>query len=153
MESTKNPMDGNVKIDPASQEKPKDLLPVEAKIEEVLSRLRPYLAQEGGDIELARFDEETGVCYVSMNGACSGCSLAASDVSDTIEVMLMEEIPEITKVELVQDDKAPDVDSLIARLAAAAKAQQEAEDLRKRAEELSKNGNEPEESDSGKDGR
>ncbi|MFA6830447.1 MAG: NifU family protein [Bacilli bacterium] len=74
---------------------------IEEKIDGVLNKIRPFLQREGGDIQLERFDEKTGVCYVDMVGACSGCILAASDVSDSVQVMLMDEIPQITKVELV----------------------------------------------------
>ena len=41
---------------------------VVAKIKEVIERVRPYLQNDGGDIEFKRF--ENGVVYVSMVGAC-----------------------------------------------------------------------------------
>lgn len=89
---------------------------IEQRIDAVLEKIRPFLAREGGDVKLAKFDSDTGVCYVDMVGACAGCSLAASDVSDSIEIMLMDEIPEITKVELVAPDINEEYQSLIAKL-------------------------------------
>ena len=75
------------------------------KIESVLDKIRPFLQREGGNISVERFDSKTGICYVSMLGACQGCSLASFDVSESIEVLLVDEVPEITKVELVEPSK------------------------------------------------
>ena len=97
---------------------------IEARIDEVLERFRPFLAREGGNIHLDHFDIETGFCYVTMSGACNGCAMAASDVSDSIEVLLMDEIPEIKKVELIQPEQFSFQD-LLERLQAEEKANQE----------------------------
>lgn len=86
------------------------------RIEEVLDKLRPFLAREGGNIKLDHFDMETGICYVDMIGACQGCMLAASDVSDSIEIMLMDEIPEITHVQLVAPEPQDEYESLMKQL-------------------------------------
>ena len=83
------------------QEKLNEIL---AHIEDVLDRLRPFLQREGGDIHLEKFDEETGICYVKMSGACNGCYMAESDVSDSVAVLLMDEIPEIKDVQLIQPE-------------------------------------------------
>ncbi len=92
---------------------------IEERIDECLEKIRPFLQREGGDVELDVFDEETGICYVRMTGACAGCIMAASDVSDSIEVMLMDEIPEIKKVELMETEVDPNqaFDDLLRRLA------------------------------------
>ena len=89
---------------------------IEEQIDEVLDKIRPFLAREGGNILLDHFDEETGFCYVNMVGACSNCSLASYDVSESVEVMLMDEIPEIKKVELVSDTLYNDYSDLLSRL-------------------------------------
>jgi Fe-S cluster biogenesis protein NfuA len=100
---------------------------IEEKIDEVLERLRPFLAREGGNIQLDHFDPETGYCYVKMTGACNGCYMAESDVSDSVEVLLMDEIPEIKKVQLVQQEQVSFQD-LLERLQAEEKANQELEE-------------------------
>ena len=100
---------------------------MEAKIDDVLDRLRPFLAREGGDIHLDHYDAETGFCYVKMSGACNGCYMAESDVSDSVEVLLMDEIPEIKKVILVQPEQ-PSFEDMLARLQAEEKANQELEE-------------------------
>lgn len=89
---------------------------IEDKIDEVLEKIRPFLAREGGNIVLDHFDEETGICYVNMIGACAGCSLASYDVSESIEIMLMDEIEEVKKVELVTDTVQQDYSDLLKRL-------------------------------------
>ena len=86
---------------------------VESKIESVLDKIRPFLQREGGDIHVDHFDSKTGICYVSMSGACQDCSLASFDVSESIEVLLIDEIPEITKVELVDSNKSSLLASLV----------------------------------------
>ncbi|MFA6624228.1 MAG: NifU family protein [Bacilli bacterium] len=100
---------------------------IEEKIDVVLDKLRPFLAREGGNIVLDHFDELTGICYVDMIGACAGCILAASDVSDSVEVMLMDEVPEITKVELIAPKENPEAgyQDLLKRLAEEQSATQE----------------------------
>ena len=102
---------------------------MEERIDDVLGRLRPFLAREGGDIRLDHFDAETGVCYVEMTGACNGCYMAESDVSDSVEVLLMDEIPEIKKVELVKPDiNTPSLEDLLTRLQEEEKANRELEE-------------------------
>ena len=44
------------------------------KIKEVIDKLRPYLQNDGGDIQFKRF--ENGVVYVKLVGACSNCPMA-----------------------------------------------------------------------------
>lgn len=106
---------------------------IEARIDESLEKIRPFLQREGGDIKLDHYDKDTGICYVDMVGACAGCVLAASDVSDSIEVMLMDEVPEIKKVELI----APTItaeesfDDLLRRLQAEQQATLELEKINK----------------------
>ena len=92
---------------------------IEKRIDDVLEKIRPFLAREGGDIKLDHFDSKTGICYVDMIGACSGCVMATSDVSDTISLMVMDEVPEVVRVELIQPEKTSvenSFDALMERL-------------------------------------
>ena len=66
------------------------------KIKEVIERVRPYLKNDGGDIEFKRF--ENGVVYVTMTGACHNCPMASVTLEDGIESALINEIPEVIKV-------------------------------------------------------
>ena len=69
------------------------------KVEEVLKEIRPALQADGGDIELADVDEQTGVVKVKLLGACAGCPMAQMTLQMGIERVLKSKIPEVTKVE------------------------------------------------------
>lgn len=71
------------------------------KIIKVLDDLRPYLIADGGDIEFIKF--ENGIVYVKMLGACSECGLIDFTIKDGVEAMLINEIPEVKEVEVVQN--------------------------------------------------
>lgn len=73
---------------------------LEDRIQYTLNKIRPYLVREGGDITIDHYDGRTGILYVRMVGACQGCALATSDISDSIEGLVMQEIPEVTGVRL-----------------------------------------------------
>ncbi|MEE3342550.1 MAG: NifU family protein [Bacilli bacterium] len=66
------------------------------EIKKVIERVRPYLKNDGGDVEFKRF--ENGVVYVSMVGACHNCPMASVTLEDGIESVLINEIPEVIKV-------------------------------------------------------
>ena len=68
----------------------------EKKIKEVLERIRPYLNSDGGDIEFIEFKD--GIAYVNLIGACAGCSYADFTIRDTVEEILVSEVPEVVKV-------------------------------------------------------
>lgn len=85
---------------------------LEDRIEYSLNKLRPYMMSEGGDVKIDHYDKETGTLYVEMVGACKGCFLAATDISDSVEVLLTREIPEVVSVRLVGKDSNPGFRSL-----------------------------------------
>ena len=66
------------------------------KIKEVIEKLRPYLQNDGGDIEFRKF--EKGVVYVKLVGACSNCPMATMTLQDGVEEALVNEVPEVIKV-------------------------------------------------------
>lgn len=71
------------------------------KIIKVLDDLRPYLIADSGDIEFIKF--ENGIVYVKMLGACSECGLIDFTIKDGVEAMLINEIPEVKEVEVMQN--------------------------------------------------
>ena len=79
------------------------------KIEKVLERLRPYLINDGGDIEF--IDYKDGICYLKFLGHCANCSLMNVTLHDGIKEALINEIPEIIDVELVNDEKDNDFET------------------------------------------
>jgi Fe-S cluster biogenesis protein NfuA len=63
------------------------------------SRIRPAVAQDGGDILFSRFEPDTGVVWLHMRGACSGCPSSAATLKSGVENMLRHYVPEVTRVE------------------------------------------------------
>jgi Fe-S cluster biogenesis protein NfuA len=73
---------------------------VVAEIKDLLdTRIRPAVAQDGGDIVFSRFEADTGVVYLNMRGACSGCPSSAATLKAGVENMLKHYVPEVTRVE------------------------------------------------------
>ena len=70
------------------------------QIKEILdTRVRPAVAQDGGDIVFHDFDE--GVVYLEMHGSCSGCPSSTATLKAGIENMLRYYIPEVREVRAV----------------------------------------------------
>ena len=65
------------------------------------SRVRPAVAQDGGDILFDAFNEETGVLTLRMRGACAGCPSSSATLKAGVEQMMKHYIPEVTSVEQV----------------------------------------------------
>ena len=67
------------------------------KITDLLdTRVRPAVAQDGGDITFQSFQE--GVVYLHMQGACAGCPSSTMTLKMGIENLLKHYIPEVTEV-------------------------------------------------------
>lgn len=66
------------------------------QVEAVLSRIRPSLQADGGDVELV--DVSDGVVKVKLTGACGGCPMATITLKFGIEQILREELPEVKEV-------------------------------------------------------
>jgi Fe-S cluster biogenesis protein NfuA len=65
------------------------------------TRIRPAVAQDGGDITFEDFKE--GIVYLRMKGACSGCPSSSATLKAGIENMLKYYVPEIKEVQQVYD--------------------------------------------------
>ncbi len=74
---------------------------VEEIRELIETRVRPAVAQDGGDIIFHRFEPETGIVHLSMRGACAGCPSSTMTLKQGIENMLKTYVPEVTAVEAV----------------------------------------------------
>lgn len=70
---------------------------VVSQIKELIdTRVRPAVAQDGGDIVFQGFDE--GIVYLTMQGACAGCPSSTATLKMGIENMLKHYIPEVVEV-------------------------------------------------------
>jgi len=68
----------------------------EQKIKDLIERIRPYLINDGGDLEFIKY--EKNIVYVKLTGACEGCPMMDITLKDGIEELLKNEIPEIIEV-------------------------------------------------------
>lgn len=63
------------------------------------TRVRPAVANDGGDIIYRGFDK--GTVYLQMQGACSGCPSSSATLKNGIEQLLKHYVPEVTEVRAV----------------------------------------------------
>lgn len=59
-------------------------------------RIRPAVAQDGGDIVFEAFED--GIVYLEMRGACAGCPSSTQTLKAGIENMLKHYVPEVKEV-------------------------------------------------------
>ncbi len=71
------------------------------KVQEVIEKIRPLLQRDGGDVELVDVNND-GVVKVRLTGACVGCAMSQITLKQGIEKVLLNEIPEVKKVENVE---------------------------------------------------
>jgi Fe-S cluster biogenesis protein NfuA len=82
---------------PASQDEDDEVV---SAIKELLeTRVRPAVAQDGGDIIFEDFTD--GIVYLHMQGSCSGCPSSTATLKAGIENMLRHYIPEVLEVRAV----------------------------------------------------
>lgn len=77
-----------------------ETLEIVEQIKELIDlRVRPAVAQDGGDIVFKHFDDDDGVVYLEMRGACAGCPSSTMTLKSGIENLLKHYVPEVTRVE------------------------------------------------------
>ncbi len=75
---------------------------IERKIKDVINKIRPFLQNDGGDIEYVSFTN--GIVNVKMHGACIDCANLDSTISDGIEMILVDEISEVIGVNVIKEN-------------------------------------------------
>ena len=68
----------------------------EKKIKELIEKMRPFLMNDGGDIEFVEYTDN--IVYIKLSGACANCEYIDITIKEGIEEMLITEIPEIKGV-------------------------------------------------------
>ncbi len=81
------------------EEDPADADIVEQIKELIETRVRPAVAQDGGDIAYRGYRD--GKLYLSMHGACSGCPSSSVTLKRGIEGLIRHYVPEVESVEAV----------------------------------------------------
>ena len=67
----------------------------------LFARVRPAVAQDGGDIIFKGFDGSSGIVSLRLQGSCAGCPSSTMTLKNGIENMLRHYVPEVTAVESV----------------------------------------------------
>ena len=71
------------------------------KVEEVLAKIRPMLAADGGNVELIDVSDD-GVVKVKLTGSCGCCPMSQMTLKMGIERMLKDALPEVKEVIAVE---------------------------------------------------
>ncbi|CDC70983.1 MAG TPA: NifU family protein [Acholeplasmatales bacterium] len=71
-------------------------------IKQTIKKLRPYLNADGGDLDFVKFED--GIVYVRLLGACIGCSSSDDTITNSVEALLLEEVPGVIGVEVVEEE-------------------------------------------------
>jgi Fe/S biogenesis protein NfuA len=66
-------------------------------------QVNPAIASHGGRADLVALDEDKKIAYIKLSGGCQGCAMSRLTLSQGIETMLKESIPELTEVLDVTD--------------------------------------------------
>lgn len=69
-------------------------------VNKVIEKVRPYLHQDGGDVEVVGVSDDN-IVEVRLTGACHGCPMSMMTLRAGIERILMLELPDIKRVESV----------------------------------------------------
>jgi Fe-S cluster biogenesis protein NfuA len=85
--------------EPAFEENPEDEDIIEQIKELIETRVRPAVAQDGGDIAYKGYRD--GRLYLSMHGACSGCPSSTITLKRGIESLIRHYVPEVESVEAI----------------------------------------------------
>ena len=72
------------------------------KVIEAIDDLRPFLMNDGGNIEFVKIVDD--IVYVRLQGACMGCPMREVTLKDGIEKTILEKVPEVKEVRLVNED-------------------------------------------------
>ena len=64
----------------------------------VMERIRPQLQADGGDVEITEINDDEGIVYVALQGACVGCPMSSLTISQGIERVLKEHVPGVNRV-------------------------------------------------------
>ena len=72
------------------------------KINIALEQIRPFLLDDGGDIELIELTDDN-VVKVKFMGACKSCNMSPSTLKGGVEEAIKRVVPEITSVIAVEE--------------------------------------------------
>jgi len=88
-----------IQVDSDFEENPEDSDIIDQIKELIETRVRPAVAQDGGDIIYKGYRD--GHLYLSMHGACSGCPSSTVTLKRGIESLIKHYVPEVESVEAI----------------------------------------------------
>lgn len=71
-----------------------------SKVQNVIEQIRPYLQQDGGDIQFIELTDDN-IVNVKLMGACGSCPYSVMTLKGGVESAVIKAIPEIKAVEAV----------------------------------------------------
>jgi len=72
--------------------------PLTEKVKNIIEQIRPYLQNDGGDIQFITITPEN-IVHVELQGACHSCPMAIQTLKGGVEATIKQHIPEIVSVE------------------------------------------------------
>ena len=63
---------------------------------DIIDHLRPFLINDGGDIEFIKYEDN--VVYIKMTGACANCHMLDLTLKEGIEAAIKSEVPNVKEV-------------------------------------------------------
>jgi len=73
---------------------------VTKKVQNVIEQIRPYLQQDGGDIEFIELTDDN-IVNVKLLGACGSCPYSTMTLKNGVETAMKKAIPDIKSVEAI----------------------------------------------------
>lgn len=63
---------------------------------DIIDHLRPFLINDGGNIEFVKYEDN--IVYIKMSGACANCHMLDVTLKEGIEAAIKSEVPEVKEV-------------------------------------------------------
>lgn len=63
---------------------------------DIIEHLRPFLINDGGDIEFIKYEDN--IVYIKMTGACANCHMLDLTLKEGIEAAIKSEVPNVKEV-------------------------------------------------------
>mgnify|MGYP001624902347 FL=1 len=63
---------------------------------DIIDHLRPFLINDGGDVEFVKYENNN--VYIKMTGACANCHMLDLTLKEGIEAAIKSEVPEVKEV-------------------------------------------------------
>ena len=74
---------------------------MEERVLKVIDELRPFLMNDGGNIEYVKI--ENNILYITLQGACANCPMQEITLKEGIEKIIIDRVPEIKEVKIIEE--------------------------------------------------